>query len=180
MSGKTLNDYIPILKGPQQEYIVFCVQKYADRPDFHRGLLPFLPAEEAARCLEYQLEFIKEAGHKHASEDEKLKAVTGERFIRQIISVFRNALIYRLSEDETSEVIYLKTVKLKKHFGARFDKKFCFRLVEIGMTIKPPVQGLYELQMISKDRWKVTGHKEHHWSVCSFLSDCFGPDYTGI
>lgn len=172
MSGKTLNDYMTLLRGPQQEYIVFCVQKYSDRPDFHRGLLPFLPAEEAARCLEFQLEAIKALGNKFNSDDSKSQAVTGEKFIRQIISVFRNALIYRFSEDEQSEVIYLKTVKLKKYFGARFAKKFCFRFADIGVSIKrPAMEGMYELQMISKDKWKVTGHKDNHVTVCDFLAD---------
>lgn len=172
MSGKTLNDYIALLRQPQQEYIVFCVQKYSDRPDFHRGLLPFLPAEEAARCLEFQLESIKEMGNKHNTDDEKARAVVGEKFIRQIISVFRNALIYRLSEDEQSEVIYLKTVELKKYFGARFAKKFCLRLADLGVpTKRRAMEGMYELQMISKDKWKVTGHKDNHGKVCMFLSD---------
>lgn len=173
MSGKTLIDYIEKLSGPQQDYIIFCVQKFSDRPDFQRGLLPFLPAKEAADCLLYQLENIKALANAHNSDDDKAKAVTGERFIRQIISVFNNALIHNISEDDDYQIIHLKTVKLRKHFGARFDKKFYLRMGEIGYHIKRPIDGLVQLQMVSKDMWKITCHRTHLASACNFLSDTF-------
>lgn len=170
---KTLNDYIPFLKSVQQDYIVFCVQKYSDRVDFHRGLLPFLPAEEAARCLQFQLEDIK-AQQGILNDLAQSNAVLGEKFIRQTISIFRNALIYRLSEDEASEVICLKSVKLKKQYGTRFGSKFFIRLSEMGIQRKKPIDGMYELQMVSRNMWKVTGHKEFLPAVCSYLHDCHG------
>lgn len=169
----TLLKYIPLLNTAKQEYIVHCVQKFADRPDFHRGLLPFLPAEEAARCLQLQLEIIK-AAQASCDPEAEGKAVLGEKFIKQTISVFRNALLYRLSEDEASEVIHLKTVRLKRSYGKRFANKFCVSLSEFGIFRKKQTDGLVELQMVSRNMWKVTCHKEWLGPITSHLSDLFG------
>lgn len=171
--SKTLMNYIELLRPVQQDYIVFCVQTYSDKPDFHRGLLPFLDPEEAARCLQFHLETIK-SSQAVPDLEASSKAVLGEKFIRQIISVFRSSLIYRLSEDEASEVIYLNTVKLKRHYGKRFGNKFCVTLLESGVSLKRPITGLFELQMISRNQWKVTGHKDYLWAVTDHLNDYFG------
>lgn len=172
MSEKTLNDYIPLLRTVQQDYIVECVKRYTDRVDFHRGLLPFLPAEEAARCLQFQLEDLKAAQNNRNDLDQVGKALLGEKFIRQTISIFRTALIYRLSEDEATEVIHLNTVKLKKLYGTRFASKFYIRLSDMGMQRKKPIDGMYELHMVSRNQWKVTGHKGYLNAVTEYLHDC--------
>lgn len=172
---KTLNDYIHLLRAVQQDYIVFCVQRFTERVDFHRGLLPFLPAEEAARCLQYQLEDLKSLQNNTSKNVTEIQnAVLGEKFIRQTISLFRNAIIYRLSEDENSEIIYLNTVKLKKYYGKRFESKFYIRLSELGIQRKKPIDGMFELQMISRNKWKITGHKEFLGVVTQYLNDCYG------
>lgn len=152
---KTLNAYIQLLKPFQQDYIVECVKRFADKPDFHRGLLPFLPADIAANCLRIQLEHMKN-NQALTDLDQKGQALLGEKFIRQTISVFAGALIYRLSDDEASEVIFLKSVKLKRHYGPRFGKKFVLTLNELGVSMKDQTKGLIELQMVSRDKWKVT------------------------
>lgn len=178
---KTLNSYIPLLRGPQQDYIVFCVQKYSDRPEFHRGLLPFLPCEEAAQCLQQHLEVIKGAQAVPDFEG-KEKAVLGEKFIRQIISVFRSSLIYKASEDEASEVVWLNSKKLKKTYGPRYGHKFCINIMEFGVVIKKPIKGLVELQLVFRNRWKITGHRDWLIDVVTYLQDSFGyyPPYTGV
>jgi hypothetical protein len=172
--SKTLNDYLELLNATQQEMIVFCVQRFSDRGDeFHRGLLPFLPAEEAARCLLFHLETLKQA--QNVSDlTEVGKAVIGEKYLKQIISVFRSALVYRASDLEKSEVIHLNSVKLKRGYGKRFANKFCLRLTDLGINRKKPIEGLYEMQMISRNMWKVTGHKEYHDAVIQYLSDYYG------
>ncbi len=175
---KTLNAYIQLLKPAQQDMIVACVKQYCNRPDFHKGLLPFLPADEAEQALKFKLEDIKAAQSIALVGDEIAReAVHGERFIRQTISVFAGALLYRFSDDEASEIIHLKSVKLKKRFGTRFHKKFCVRMsADLGVlnTFKRETDGLVELQMVSRDRWKVTCHKNWLQPVLMWLSDEFG------
>jgi len=177
--SKTLIDYIELLRSPQQDYIVFCVQQHSGREDFHRGLLPFLPAEEAARCLQVQLENMKGAQNVNDA-DLQGRSLLGEKFIRQIISVFRGALIYRLSEDEESNVIWLSTAKLKRGYGRRFEKKFHITLAELGVQRKSHIEGMFELQMVSRNKWKVTGHKDYLASVCSHLADEYGLPISGV
>lgn len=158
---KTLNEYIPKLKTAQQDFIVSCVQQYGDRPDLHRGLLPFLSVDEAARALKYALEHIKA---KQDTDDvaERGKALLGERFIRQTLSVFAAALLYQVDDDQVSEVITLKSVRLKKAFRHRFAKKFNVSLAQdFGVPSKDPAAGMFELQMVGRDRWKITGHKDY-------------------
>lgn len=170
----TLLKYIPLLNAAKQDYIVGCVQRFADRPDFHRGLLPFLPAEEAARCLQLQLEILK-AAQGHSDPVEQGKALLGEKFIRQTISIFRNALIYRLSEDEGSQVIHLNTIKLKRGYGKRFGNKFIIDVAEFGvLTFKRRIEGMIELQMVSRNQWKVTCHKNYLDLITEHLSDLYG------
>lgn len=174
---KTLNDYIQLLKPAQQDLIVAVVLQYGNRPDFHKGLLPFLPADEATQCLKYRLEDIKVMANTSIHGPERAaEAVLGERFIRQTMSVFAGALIYRLSDDEASEVVYLKTIKLKKRYGTRFDKKFCIRIQhDLGVlnTFKRPADSLVELQMVACDQWKVTCHKDWLQPVLQWLTDEF-------
>ena len=171
--SKTLNDYLELLNATQQEMIVFCVQRFSDRGDeFHRGLLPFLPAEEAARCLLFHLETLK-AAQNVQDLNEVGKAMIGEKYLKQIISVFRNALIYRVSDLEKSEVIYINTVKLKKAYGRRYGNKFCLRMADLGVQRTKAIEGLYELQMVSRNMWKVTGHKEFFDAVIQYLSDYY-------
>ncbi len=158
---KTLNEYIPKLKTLQQDFIVNAVKQYCDRPDLHRGLLPFLPVDEAARALKYALEHVKAAQN---TDDiaEQGKAALGERFIRQTLSVFAAALLYQVDDDQASEVITLKTVRLKKAFQHRFAKKFSVALdADFGVPCKNPASRMFELQMVGRDRWKVTGHKDY-------------------
>ncbi len=180
--SKTLSDYIPLLKPVQQDFIVRVVQEYTDRgKEFHRGLLPFLPAEEAADCLQLHLEVLRDKISKENNDAERAPSVIGEKFIKQTISVFRGALIYKANEDEMSEVLSLDTKKLKQRYKYRFNKKFHISLGELGVNLKSQIKGMIELQMVGRNRWKVTCHHNYSAGVCSHLMDEFAHyGYTGV
>lgn len=174
---KTLNYYIERLKPAQQDLIVALVKEYCDRPDFHKGLLPFLPCDEAERALKYHLEDIKaKQAPSILGLEEQSKAVLGERFIRQTISVFADALLYQVCEDAASEIIHLKSVRLKRRYGTRFTKKFYIRLDELvgTFTYKAKAVGLIELQMVARNKWKVTADKGWIVLITEWLHDEFG------
>jgi hypothetical protein len=170
--SRTLNDYLVLLKPKYQEYIVHCVKEHGNRPDFHRGLLPFLPAEEAARVLRFRLEDIK-AGTTIPGVPTEINPVIGEKFIRGIISVFEGALVHKLHEDERSETIRLSDAKIYKTYQKRIrDGKFCIR---IGMlTNASHLDCLTELEWVSKDLWKVTAKSGLLEHISLELCDCYG------
>ena len=160
---RTLNDYIEKLKPIQKDYIVFCVKEFnaKTRGDFHHGLLPFLSAQEAAECLKKQLDYLESVGG------------TGQKFIRQILSVFASALQnHRLYEDEVEEFLHLKSAKMKKTYGVhKMSGKFNVR---IRRYLNVREDRLFELQMISRDFWRVTTHKDDMPNVSGMLMDWFG------
>lgn len=170
--GKTLNEYIERLKPVQQDFIVWCVQEYSDRVDFHRGLLPFLDAHEASRCLKFKLEAVKQdvskmnalAGPSGLSEAPV--PVIGEKFIRSIISIFEDALVPSMYEDEASQDMQLNTGKLAAEYGRRFSKKFC---VTLGPGAK---NGLVQLEMLpGRNYWRVTTHKGRLDEATTWLAE---------
>lgn len=165
MSGKTLVDYIDKLKPIQQEFIVFCVVEYGNRPDFHRGLLPFLKASEATFCLKTHLERLGEI--KDGKPD-----YPGIRFIRQTMSVFADHYSHRLYEDEVQVIMQLKSAKLKKMVGPfRWSGKLVIRLLRYTYVSE---DRLAELQLVSRDTWRVTTHKDDSNLVTLWLSDVCG------
>lgn len=168
MVDKTLVGYIHLLKPVQQDYIVYCVTEHTDRVGFHRGLLPFLSALEAARCLKLQLELISMGPPIPYMINEKPVPVIGTKFIRGIISIFEGALVHRLSDDEASVQMYLKSHKLASEFGSRFGKKFCATL---GPGWAP--EGLVELEMLGKDKWRVTTARKRLDEATTWLAEQF-------
>lgn len=177
MSEKTLNDYLTALNSEQQDYIVFCVKTHGDRAEFHRGLLPFLPAKEAADCLKFQLEHLKATQAIVDNPTMVYSAVKGEKFIRTILSKFANALLYPTDDGTETIFLHLKSTKMKRYFGKRYGHKFSVTAQEFGWQIaKKPISGLVELQMVSRNKWRVTGPSGFGTSVASQLQDMFG-DY---
>lgn len=158
MKEQTLNDYIHLLKPAQQEYIVHCVRDYGARPDFHRGLLPFLRAEEAAVCL-------KVKWYQIAASDTPV----GTRFIRNLISVFEGALVHKLYDDEETITMTLSPMKLAKFYRKQYSDHF---FITTAIITKP--QFLVELQRKpGTHKWKVTGSKAAMDKVTTWLSDNF-------
>lgn len=170
MKPKTLVSYLDKLSNTRQDYIVMCVQKYSGRSDFHRGLLPFLPCQEAADCLKANLEAIKAA---QDMTENAGKALQGERFIRQTISIFGHALLTRVAADEDYQVIHLNSKKMMKHYRHRYGKKFSVNLREFGFNGKGYLKSMYELQMVSRNLWKVTGEQTELPLMTSVLADIF-------
>ncbi len=161
MSDKTLNAYIERLKPAQQDFITFCVKKYGNLYDFHRGKLPFLKASTATLCLKTHLERMQERPDSGT--------YPGVKFVRQIMSVFADHYGHRLYEDETSEVIFLLSHKLKKLVGPyRMSGKF---LIRPARYIWTDPNRLAELQMINRNQWRVTAHKDDIEGVTLWLTD---------
>lgn len=170
--SKTLNDYLVLLKPKYQEYIVHCVKEHGNRPDFHRGLLPFLPADEAARALRHKLEDVK-TGAVPAIPGETPTAIIGEKFIRGIIGVFEDALVHKLYEDEHTECLHLSDAKIYEVYQNRIrDGKFIIRLALGGRL--PKFELLAELSWASKNRWNVTAKKGNFEEIALNLADVYG------
>jgi len=174
MSVKTLATYLDKLNTTRQDYIVMCVRSYSGRPDFHRGLLPFLSCQEAADCLKFQLEHVKSSGD-FADPEATSRALKRERFIRQTISIFGHALLTRVAENEDYQVIHLNSKKMMKHFRRRYDKKFVINLREFGYYTGKPgdINTMYELQMVSRNQWKITGDEASLPIITQVLADIF-------
>jgi hypothetical protein len=150
----TLNAYLEKLKPQQQDYIVWCVREYGNRPDFYRGLLPFLSAQEAANVLNHRLELIKV----FSTENPEGRGV---RFVRGIIGVFEDALPHKLYEDEASATIYLSDVKLQSYYKKRYDHSFHVMLIGY----------MAHLERQSLNYWKVTTKQFRLEHVLQLLSD---------
>lgn len=159
--SKTLNEIIHRFNAKQQDYLVHCIQKYGDRKDFHRGLLPFVPSDMAFRALTMHLGFL---GQYTDTDPDVLKSM---RFARGILSLVKEVQENRLYSDEASKVIFLDDIKLLRHFKKRYAHKF--------YTIYRPANTdtLIGLERMKKNYWKVTARKMHLEGLVEILSDNF-------
>lgn len=162
MTEKTLGEYIERLRPVQQDYIVYCVQEFGGRKDFHRGLLPFLPALEAVCALLYKLEEVKGP----PTVGTAINPVVGEKFIRGILSVFFDAIGTKMYADEDSVEMYLKTAKLQDEYGRRLSKRFC-----VTLGISPDSMAL--LQNVGHNLWKVTTRKRWLEATTLWLAETY-------
>jgi hypothetical protein len=158
----TLNNYFEKLKPIQQEYLVMCMLRHGNRPDFHQGLIPFLDAQEAAKCLELHLVLMKQ---------QAIGPIKGEKFIRGIMSVFADAVSYKLHKDEESINIMLNDYLLHKYFKRRFSKHFY--VIQDPRNNLPRHIGLVSLEWLSKDYWKVTAQRGQLNYATTWLTDMF-------
>jgi len=162
----TMMPYLDKLKPVQQDYIVWCVREFSLKPygpDFHRGLLPFLAAEEAAWYLECRKQQIASAYGFVSSvgATSTLDTLKGTRFIESILDVFRFDLP---RAPGANQVIWLSDEKLRKANRRRYAVK---------MTMKLPAlkNELVQLERISKNNWKVTAYRNLLPQALTILSD---------
>lgn len=161
----TLNTIIDTLSATQQGFILVCVQEYGQRPDLHRGLLPFLPLEEAANCLRYRLELLKGAA------TEANPTPPGERFLRQLLSRLEQNLP-RVPIDRTASVtMQLSDIALVKRFKKRVEKRFYIGSLGTDGTISSPSDQLIEMNWVGPNKWKVTTSKNALDSATTWLAD---------
>lgn len=151
MKPKTLIECIDQLKPAHQEFITRLMKAYR-RPDFHRGLLPFLRVDETILLIDG---FSKRDG----------------KFRAQLLNVLHKHLNYRLYPDEVSVVMYLKDVMLAKHYYQDFKSGFCIWVPEkIDWATDKNYSRVY-LSQISKNNWKVTAHPKSMERVTTFLAE---------
>lgn len=155
----TLNSIIEELTPTQQEFICFCVREHGNRKDMHRGLLPFLKAEDAANSLTAQLISM----HNSLIEEAEFKKI---RFIKTLISKIRALIPYKMYTDETSVTMNLSTRALAAEFGRRFGDKFC---VSLGRDKSK----LAMLEKAGKDQWKVTTSQKLIDQTTTWLAEAF-------
>jgi hypothetical protein len=154
MTDKTLNEYINKLRPVQQEFICFCIREHGNRPDMHRGLLPFLSVLEADRCLKEEL--IR-------------KQMPENRFIRQCLSVFSDAVPHMIATDEESVVMSLNSKKLMRHFRVYRNDFFVFSGgVCIGVEHTP-----VQMERINYNQWRVRCSRKYQHTITTWLADKF-------
>lgn len=157
---KTLNPYIEKLKPIQQEYIVYCVKQYGDRPDFHRGLLPFLSVNEADRCL--RLVLIDPVQHPGVDEIRK-----GIRFINGIRDVFIDAVEPAYTYPDYTHVdMGLNSVKLiKKYRKQRNSQQFNIKVPLASKAV------LVQMKFLRSKNWRVTAPRSSISQVTTWLAE---------
>lgn len=170
---QTLNDYVDLLKTNQQEYIVWCIQQYTERKHFHRGLLPFITTHEVARCLKAHLEVLKIKAIELDFINNQKVPLVGHRFISTILSIIEAELLKKLCEEDATTVMFLKSVKIAKMVGRKFDTEICIRLVNLYGASITTVDGFVELKLVGKDKWKITCHKKVFDIVTTWLAEKF-------
>lgn len=166
---QTLNDYVDLLRTNQQEYIVWCIQQYTERKDFHRGLLPFITTREVSEALKIRLQVLKD----QILTDETIKYPVGVKFIRSIMSVIEAELLKKLCEEDASTIMFLKTVKIAQMMGRKFDTEVALKLATLYGTTITTMDGWVQLKMVGKDKWKVTCHKKALNVVTTWLAERF-------
>ena len=160
MAVKTLNSVIEKLSSHQQNMLVYLVRETTKRKNFHRGLLPFLPADEAARALKGGIELSK------GTTDDPDKTLMGLRAIRRIESILTDVLPDKLYEDEASVNMFLSDAKLVMAYGNRVTKKFSIMLKQDGEW-----KYMTQLEWIKPNYWKVTTHKDNLEHVTTVLAE---------
>lgn len=161
----TINDYIGLLKSNQQEYLVWCIQHYTERKDFHRGLLPFITTQEVSIALKVHLQVLKD---KIALD----LTVRGERFIRGILTLIEATMLKNLCEEEASTIMFLKTVKLAQTLRRHFDNDIVIKLADAYGGI-PIHDGYIKLKMVGRDKWKVSCSKRLLERATIWLAESF-------
>jgi hypothetical protein len=168
----TLVDYFERLTPKQQDLLVYAMQKFSSYPDFHRGMIPFLRADEARQVL-YELMTTNVMMHANAPEPEVIRI----RPIKAIIGVFEEACTNllpghtRMQQEVTWGTLILNDQKMAKRF--RLPMKGTY-LVDISLYFHEPVirrEGtLYvELHWLRKNTWEVTAPTKLYQAIANLL-----------
>lgn len=161
--NETLNKVCSQLSPAKQDVIVGCIQTYTSRQEFHRGLLPFLPAEEASRVLNLHLQTIREFEHVPRAS---------ERLILSILDTIKGIIGETLSPDFETVEMQLSDKKLQYAYPRRYGTKFAMRFPGFaGKLTGEPADGLVYLDRIGVNKWKVSAHKRLMEHVTTFLAD---------
>ncbi len=159
--GKTLNELIEVLKPKQQDFIVWCVREHGERPDMHRGLLPFLDAQQAFHCLTWALEMRA----LHADS-------TGTRFIREIISLITPILDHPLCKNTASAIIQVNHGRMVSSFGQYWVQPVFHARLRTANCKLERSGGLVRVEMTNRpNHWKITAPREALDSVTTWFAE---------
>lgn len=153
--GKTLVELIPKLKPVQQEFICNCVQEYGNRPDMHRGLLPFLSVEDAVVYLYAKMAMME---------------MPENKFIRSILSILGEGLPpQKWLPDEEAILMELTTRKLWRFFSTRRDYiQFDARKYNLSRGTIP-----VQLERTNYNQWRVKTSRQYQNRVTTWLAEQF-------
>ena len=170
MKDKTLAEVIEKLNPVSQEFICNCVRDFGDRPNFYRGVLPFLPIREALFAIEAKLIEIQEGAHVLGKEIPPSKT----KFIDKLRRLLSNAI----KDDEpdpnrTTTVMTLNSAELSRVFSFRFRSHEPFYVRYNIHHAEKYQDAMVKLQLIGKNSWEVSAHKSIFEGATTWLADEF-------